>query len=67
MRNALILLGAIGLALGFLMFGNAPHPDHVSQATLAMQLGGVFLAVGMAAAGVVETIRGSRLKQWIRP
>lgn len=60
MRYVLMLLGVIGLALGFLMFANAHHPDHYSQATVAMQLGGIFLAVGMAATDIVEAIKGSR-------
>jgi hypothetical protein len=55
-----MLLGALGLALGFLMFANARHPDNISQATVALQLGGVFLAIGMATTDIVEAIKGSR-------
>ena len=57
MRYALIVLGIIGLAAGFLMFANAHHPDHVAQATVALQLGGIFLAVGLAAVDIVEAIK----------
>jgi hypothetical protein len=60
MRYVLIALGAIGLTLGFLMFANAHHPDNVSQATVVVQLGGVFLASGMAASDIVEAIKGSK-------
>jgi hypothetical protein len=60
MRYVLLILGAIGLGLGFLMFANAHHPDHIPQATVVVQLGGIFLAVGMAAADIVEAIKGSR-------
>jgi hypothetical protein len=60
MRYVLMVLGAIGLAIGFLMFANAHHPDHVSQATVVVQLGGVFLSIGMAATDIVEAIKGSR-------
>jgi len=56
----LIVLGAIGLAMGFLMFANARHPDNVSQATVVVQLGGIFLALGMATTDIVEAIKGSR-------
>ena len=60
MRYVLMVLGAIGLAVGFLMFANAHHPDHISQATVTLQLGGIFLAAGMAATDIVEAIKGSR-------
>ena len=60
MRYVLMILGTIGLALGFLMFANARHPDHISQATVVVQLGGIFLAGGMATADIVEAIKGSR-------
>jgi hypothetical protein len=60
MRFVLMLLGGIGLALGFLMFANAHHPDHYSQATVVALLGGIFLATGMAAFDIVEAIKGSR-------
>jgi hypothetical protein len=33
---------------------------HLSQATVVPQLGGIFLAVGMAATHIVEAIKGSR-------
>ncbi len=59
MRYILMLVGAIGLALGFLMFANVRHPDHVSQATVVILLGGIFLAIGMAATDIVEAIKGS--------
>jgi hypothetical protein len=60
MRYVLMVLGAIGLALGFLMFGNAHHPEHISQATVMALLGGIFFAAGMAATDIVEAIKGSR-------
>jgi hypothetical protein len=59
MRYALLVLGAIGLGLGFLMFANAHHPDHVPQATIVIQLGGIFLAAGMATTDIVESIRNN--------
>jgi hypothetical protein len=56
-----MVLGAVGLATGFLMFfSNASHPDHASQATVVALLGGVFFASGMATADIVEAIKGSR-------
>jgi uncharacterized membrane protein len=58
MRYALMVLGAIGLALGFLMIANARHPENVAQATVVLQLGGIFLAVGMGTADIVEAIKG---------
>ena len=60
MRYVLMGLGAIGLAIGFLMFANAHHPDHVSQATVVVQLGGIFLATGLAATDIVEAIKRCR-------
>jgi hypothetical protein len=62
MRYVLMLLGAIGLGLGLVMFVNARNPEHISQATVVVQLGGVFLAIGMATADIVETIK-SRLNR----
>jgi hypothetical protein len=55
-----MILGAIGLALGFLMFANAHHPDHMTQGTVVVQLGGIFLALGMATTDIVEAIKGRR-------
>ena len=52
----LVVLGAIGLALGFLMFAK----DNTPLAALLVQLGGVFLAAGIATADIVDAIRGSR-------
>jgi hypothetical protein len=60
MRYLLTILGAIGLGMGFLMFANARLPDHISQATVVVQLGGIFLAIGMATIDIVEAIKGSR-------
>ena len=60
MRYVLMVLGTLGLAIGFLMFSNAHHPEHIAQATVALQLGGIFLAVGMAASDIVEAIKGNR-------
>jgi uncharacterized membrane protein len=60
MRYVLMVLGAVGLALGFLMFANARHPEHISQATVALQLGGVFLAIGLATNDIVEAIKANR-------
>jgi hypothetical protein len=60
MRYVLMVLGAIGLAVGFLMFANARHPDHVSQATVVCLLGGIFFTGGMATTDIVEAIKGSR-------
>jgi hypothetical protein len=60
MRYVLIALGAIGLAIGFLMFANAHHPDHTTQATVVVQLSGIFLATGMASTDIVEAIKGSK-------
>jgi hypothetical protein len=42
------------------MFANAHHPDHISQATVVVQLGGAFFAIGMAATDIVEAIKASR-------
>ena len=60
MRFVLMLLGAIGLGVGFLMFANAHHPEHISQATVALQLGGIFLAIGLATIDIVEAIKSSK-------
>jgi len=60
MRYLLMVLGAVGLALGFLMFANAHHRDHISQATVVVQLGGICLAIGMATTDIVEAIKASR-------
>jgi hypothetical protein len=60
MRFVLMLLGAIGLGVGFLMFANAHHSDHISQATVVLQLGGIFLATGLATIDIVEAIKSSR-------
>jgi hypothetical protein len=60
MRYLLMVLGAVGLAAGFLLFANAHHPDHHIQATVVAQLGGILLASGMATADIVEAIKGSR-------
>ena len=61
MRYVLIILGAVGLVLGFLMFANAHHDsESIAQATVVVLLGGVFLAIGMAATDIVEAIKGSR-------
>ena len=60
MRYVLTVLGAIGLAIGLFMFANAHHPDHVSQATVVVQLGGIFLATGLAATDIVEAIKRNR-------
>ena len=60
MRYALMILGAIGLGVGFFMLANAHHPDHISQGILVVQLGGAFLAIGMAATDIVEAIRAGR-------
>jgi hypothetical protein len=60
MRYMLMILGAIGLGMGFLRFANVRHPDHISQATVVVQLGGMFLAIGMATTDIVEAIKGSR-------
>jgi len=60
MPYVLMVLGALGLGAGFLMFANAHHPDHNIQATVVAQLGGIFLASGMATADIVEALKGSR-------
>jgi len=60
MRYILIVLGVISLAVGFLMLANARHPEHITQATVAFQLGGMFLAVGLAAVDIVEAIKRNR-------
>ena len=57
MRYVLIALGAVGLTAGVVMFIDTRH---LSQATVVTQLGGTFLAVGMAATDIVEAIKGSR-------
>jgi hypothetical protein len=49
-------LGVIGLGMGF----HLVNKEHTPQATLVVQLGGVFLAIGMATADIVEAIKGSR-------
>ena len=60
MRFVLMLLGAIGLGVGFLMFANANHRDHISQATVVLPLGGIFLATGLATTDIVEAIKSSK-------
>jgi hypothetical protein len=55
MRYVLIYLGVIGLAMGFLLLGKNNAP----QAPLMVQLGGLFLAIGMATADIVQAIKGS--------
>jgi hypothetical protein len=55
-----MFLGAIGFGMGFLMFANAHHPDHITQATVVVQLGGIFLAVGMATTDIVEAIKARK-------
>jgi hypothetical protein len=62
MRYVLMVLGVIGLAMGFLMFANAHHPDHIPQASVALQLGGIFLAIGMATADIVEAVKGKPIR-----
>ncbi len=56
MRYVLIGLGGIGLVMGFLMFAKENTP----LATLVIQLGGLFLAVGMATADIVEAIKNNQ-------
>jgi hypothetical protein len=58
MQYVLLVLGVIGLGVGFLMFSNAHHPDHIAQATVVVPLGGIFLATGLATADIVEAIKG---------
>jgi hypothetical protein len=52
MRYVLLTLGGIGLAAGGLLF-----KDNATLATLLVQLGGIFLASGMATADIVEAIK----------
>jgi hypothetical protein len=49
-------LGAIGLAMGCLLFAK----DNTTQAPVVALLGGVFLAIGMATTDIVEAIKGNR-------
>jgi hypothetical protein len=56
MRYVLMALGALRLAMGFLMFAKENTP----LATLLVQLGGVVLAIGMATSDIVEAIKGGR-------
>jgi hypothetical protein len=60
MRYVLMVLGVIALAGGILMFSNAHHPHHFTEATVVVLLGGIFLAIGMATSDIVEAIKGSR-------
>jgi hypothetical protein len=60
MRHVLTALGVIGLVVGFLIFANAHDPLKVSQATVVLQLGGIFFAVGMATHDIVEAIKVSQ-------
>jgi hypothetical protein len=55
-----MVFGAAGLGIGFLMFANAHHADHIPQATVVLQLGGIFLAAGIATTDIVEAIKGGR-------
>jgi hypothetical protein len=55
MRYVLMIVGALGLAIGFLMFAKDSP-----KATVTLQLGGVFLAVGLATSDIVEAIKGNR-------
>ena len=54
MRYVLMILGGIGLAMGFFMLAK----DNIPQATLLAQVGGMFLAIGMATSDIVEAIKG---------
>jgi hypothetical protein len=56
MRYVLMALGAIGLVMGFFLLAK----DNTPQATLVVQLGGIFLAIGVATTDIVEAINGSR-------
>jgi hypothetical protein len=56
MRFVLMALGGVGLAVGFLLLAK----DGAPPATVVAQLGGIFLAVGMATTDIVDAIRGSR-------
>jgi hypothetical protein len=56
MRYVLMGLGFMGLVMGFLMLAK----ENTSYAALLAQLGGVFLAIGMATSDIVEAIKGSR-------
>jgi hypothetical protein len=49
-------LGVIGLGMGFLMLAKENTP----QATLVVQLGGIFLAIGLATTDIVDAINRSR-------
>jgi hypothetical protein len=60
MRHILTVLGFIGLAVGFLILANAHDPDKISKATVILQLGGIFFAVGTATIDIVEAIKVSR-------
>jgi hypothetical protein len=42
------------------MFANAQRPEQVTQATTVVQLGGIFLAIGLATSDIVEAIKGHR-------
>jgi hypothetical protein len=53
-----LLLIAYGKAES--MDNNAHHPDHIPQATVVIQLGGIFLALGMATTDIVDAIKSSR-------
>ncbi len=55
MRYVLMVLGAIVLTMGLLMFAKESTP----LATLMIPLGGIFLAIGMAAIDIVEAIKRS--------
>ena len=63
MQYVVIVLGAIGLEVGFLVFASAHHPDHMSQATVVVPLGGILLASGLAAADIVEAVKGRSKRQ----
>ena len=60
MRYLLMVLGAIGLTIGVIVFVNAHNPEHNIRAAVLVVLGGIFLATGMATIDIVEAIKGRR-------
>src|SRR5437870_5176721 len=57
MRYVLTIVGFLGLGLGFVWMFNAQFANEIAKGTVVAQLGGVFLAVGMAATDIVEAIK----------
>ena len=59
MRYLLIVVGLLGVLLGFLAIASGPANARPSG-ELFVQVGAVFLAVGLATVDIVEEIKAKR-------